>query len=665
MINGELIQAHHLKRRAVIYIRQSTGHQVLTNQESRRMQHAMKEHAVQLGWDEQQVETVETDTAITAASTAGREAYKSLLSDIALGQVGIVLSYESARLSRNCSDWYPLLDVCAFKSCLIADRDGIYDPSEPNGRLLLGMKGILSEVELHTLRGRLIAGVQNKARRGELALALPVGLIRLEDGRVVKDPDRQVQDMIDMTFHFLLQLKSAAKVVRYFNQQGLKIPRRHRNQETVWRPASIAAVVCIARNPAYAGAFVYGKTKTIRKLDGSRPQQKRREMEDWTVMIKDRYPSYISWETFEQIQSMLSNNYAEYDRNRTRGVPRKGAALLQGLVYCGKCGHKMVVQYKGGTRYLCNYHRQQMQKSVCQFLSADPIDQKVVEAFFQALSPAELDLYDKAVQTRRNQRSQVDKAQQRELQRLRYEVEFARRQYDKVDPDNRLVASELERRWEKALRLLQQAEQAFEKQRQQHDKVVPIGISKDLREAFSSLGQSLPTFWEKDTLSRTQRKELLRCLIDKVVVYRTQKRDVIHTRIVWRGGATTDFDLLINVGSLHDLSDFDKMEKRILMLETEGRADEEIADILSAEGFRSPQKTRVLSSTVQNIRLRHGRIHRFSGPRPRRIQGFLTVPQIAQAIDVKPHWLYARTIMDPEKFPNCSCDSCILLSNQL
>jgi DNA invertase Pin-like site-specific DNA recombinase len=644
MTSSGLVQPHHTDRKAVIYIRQSTGHQVLSNVESRKMQHAMREHAQRLGWPDSRIEIVEADTGVSAQSTAGRDGYKNLLSEVALGHVGLVLSYESARLSRNCSDWYPLLDVCAFKSCLIADRDGVYDPGTPNGRLLLGMKGILSEVELHTIRGRLIAGVQNKARRGELALALPAGLVRLEDGRAVKDPNLQVQHAIELVFRSFLEMKSGAKVVGHFNEHGLRIPRRHRNEETVWQPASIAAVVAILKNPAYAGAFVYGKTQTVRKLDGdqgrARPQQRRREMNEWSVIVKDRYPAYISWQTFEQIQAMLRDNHAEYDRNKTRGVPREGDALLQGLTYCGACGHKMVVQYKGGARYLCNYHRQQRRMPVCQYLPADAIDRVVVEAFFQALAPAELDVYEQAMQSRRAQWSEVEIAQERELQRLHYEANLARRQYDRTDPDNRLVAGELERRWEIALGALHEAEQRTETARQDRDKVVAIHLPRELRAAFSSLGESLPRLWDQPALGRAQRKALLRCLIDKVILRRLEHRDHVHTRIVWRGGEVTELDVVVTIRSVRDLSGFEQMEARILELEASGQPDEQIARLLTEDGFRSPKHDVLLASTVKTLRLKHRRYHRYRGPRPRKVTGFLTVPQVAQALGVTAHWLY-------------------------
>jgi DNA invertase Pin-like site-specific DNA recombinase len=641
MSDSSLIQPHHRDRKAVIYIRQSSGHQVLANVESGRMQHAMREHAQRMGWRDDRIEVVEADTGTTATSTAGRDAYKTLLSDVALGQVGIVVSYESARLSRNCSDWYPLLDLCAYKDCLIADRDGVYDPASANGRLLLGMKGILSEVEMHTLRGRLIAGVQSKARRGELALALPAGLVRQEDGSVVKDPNLQVQHAIELILETFLTLRSASKVVRHLRDHGLRIPRRHRNAEMVWREPTAAAVVAILRNPAYAGAFVYGKTRTVRHLENgdARPRQQRRDPSAWPVVVHDRYPSYLSWETYQRIQTTLRDNYAQYDRNKSRGVPREGAALLQGLVYCGECGHKMFVQYKGGSRYLCNFLRQQTQAPVCQYLPADPIDQYVIDAFLQALSPVEVDLYEKAVQQRQHQQQEARQAQERELERLRYEVHLARRQYDRVDPDHRLVAGELERRWEAALKALHEAEEKFQRLHPVRDETTPIAIPQDLLAAFSSLGRSLPVLWRTTSLNRAQRKALLRCLIDKVVVRRTGG-DRVHTRIVWRGGAISEADVEVSVGSLRALSTWTAMEQRILELEAQGTSDETIATLLTQQGFRSPQRHTLLPSTVKTIRLQHRRIHRFRGPRPRHAAGFLTVPQLAQALGIKPHWLY-------------------------
>ena len=639
MSTTPVTQPHHLSRKAVIYIRQSTGHQVLTNTESQQLQHAMREHARHLGWPDERIEVVETDLGRSAQSTAGRDGYKALLAEVALGQVGIVLSYESTRLSRNCTDWYPLLDLCAYNQCLIADRDGVYDAATPNGRLLLGMKGIVSEVELHTLRGRLIAGVQQKAQRGDLALALPAGLVRQDDGGGVKDPDRAVQHAITLVFQTFLERRSASQVVRLLRDEGLRLPRRHRNRDTVWRLPTVAAVIAILRNPAYAGTFAYGKTQTQVPPGGGRPQQRRRPLAEWKVIMHDRYPAYVTWATFARIAAILDDNYAAYEHNRRRGVPRHGAALLQGIVYCGRCGHKMMVQYKGGNEYLCNYLRGQTHAPVCQRLPADPVDQQVVAAFFEALAPAELDLYDHALAQRCQQQQEVDRAQQYALQRLEYEADRARHRYEQVDPAYRLVAAELERRWEAALQALQEAQAQYTRVRQAPEDALRRTLSPALRETFSTVGQALPTLWHQDSLSRAQRKALLRCLIEKVVVDR-QVPDTIATRIVWRGGAVSELAVPCTVGTLRDVTGFAQMEAQILRLEAQGHSDEAIAERLTSQGLRSPQRPRVLASTVQTIRLRHGRLHRYRGPRPRRVPGFLTVSQLATALGVKAHWMY-------------------------
>jgi DNA invertase Pin-like site-specific DNA recombinase len=450
MSTTPVVQPHHLRRKAVIDIRQSTGHHVLTNLESQPLQHAMREHAYHLGWPDARIEVVETDMGRTAQSTERRDGSKALLAEVALGQVGIVLRYESTRLSRNCTDGYPLLDLCAYTQCLIADREGVYEAATPNGRLLLGMQGIVSESELHTLRGRLMAGVQQTAQRGDWALALPAGLLRQDDGGVVNAPDRAVQPAIGLVFQTFLERRSASQVVRLFRDQGLRLPRRYRHCATVWRTPTVAAVIAILRHPAYAGTFAYGKTQSQVPPGGGRPPQRRQPLCQWQVIVHDRSPASMTWETFARMQAIVDDNSATYEQNKRRGIPRQGAALLQGLVYCGRCGHKMVVQYQGGNQSRCNALRWQAQDPVCQRLRADPVDPQVVSAFFAAVAPAARDLYAHARAQRRQQQAEVDRAQHDTLPRLEQAAEQARRRYEAVDPAYRLVAAELEQRWEAA-----------------------------------------------------------------------------------------------------------------------------------------------------------------------------------------------------------------------
>jgi DNA invertase Pin-like site-specific DNA recombinase len=638
-MNATLITPTHLMRKAIIYIRQSSPHQVLSNQESLSLQYALKQRAQTLGWSAEDVDIIDADLGISGSHAEARTGYKEVLSRVALGEVGIILSYEVQRLSRNCSDWYPLLDICAYKNCLIADSDGIYDPGSPNGRLLLGLKGQLSELELHTIRMRMTAGLLNKARRGELALSLPTGLVRDERGQVCKDPNQEVQSRIALVISTFLQRKSASKVLRYFNNHDIRLPRRDRFGDLVWKKPTVAAILFILKNPAYAGAFVYGRSRTTRDPSG-KATVKRLSMDEWKICVKDKYPAYIDWESFEKIQAMLADNYAEYQRNMSRGVPRPGAALLHGLVCCGECGHKMLVQYKDGTRYICNYLRQQHGVPVCQNIPGDPIDAQVVAAFFEVLSQAELDAYAQAVAAQKESDEKVNQAQRQQIERLRYEAALAERQFNRVDPDNRLVAAELERRWEVALRTLKQAEETCARQQQEQERA-PI-LPVELQEAFAAIGQRLPDLWESDVLSRENKKALLRCLIDKVVIHR-KIPEVVHTRIVWRGGDVTAMDIPVPVGSFADLSKAEEMENIILQLSRQGESDEAIAENLTALGYRSPLKTdRVLPSTVRGVRLKHKIFQVRSQSHPRRVPGHLTLPQVADALNLTPHWIYDR-----------------------
>jgi excisionase family DNA binding protein len=639
MSTSDLIKPFHLGRLAIIYIRQSSPHQALTNQESTRLQYALKQRALELGWHEDRIRIIDEDQGRTASTTEGRHGLKELVTLITLEHVGIIFSTEVTRLSRNCSDWYPLLDVCGFRNCLIADRDGIHDPSTIDGRLLLGLKGQISELELHTIRGRLTAGLLNKARRGELALALPVGLIRDPLDRVVKHPDVEVQARIALIFRTFLRVRSATQVVRSFNDDGLLIPRKDDLGDIAWRRPTVPAICSTLENPAYAGAFVYGRTRSVLKAGSTHEHtQVRLPMAEWKIRINDKYPAYIDWATFEAIQAMLRDNCSEYDRNKTRGVPRPGKALLHGIVYCGECGHQSVVQYKPKTHYICNFLRQQYQVPVCQYLPADPIDDLVVRSFFEALSPAELDLYDEAAAAIRHEAEAVDRARREQIERLRYQARLAERQFARTDPENRLVAAELERRWEATLRELQQAEASYQRALQDQG---PTTIPPELRRGLEQVGRNLPELWGQDRLTRPQKKSLLRCLIDKVVIRRTAP-DSVEVRMVWRGGDTTTARIPVTVNALARLSSAPEMEETILSMARQGKTDREIAEHLTEQGHRSPKGPIVLTSTVQIIRLRHRILVKRSQSHPRHIPGHLTVSQVAERLQVSKHWVYDR-----------------------
>jgi DNA invertase Pin-like site-specific DNA recombinase len=647
MRSSELVTPQHLARKAVIYVRQSTPNQVLTNRESLKLQYALKKRAGELGWRADDVEVIDSDLGFTASEATNREGFKDLTARVTLGRVGIVLSSEVTRLSRNCSDWYPLLDICGYKGTLIADHDGVYDPATVNGRLVLGLKGTLSEMELHAISSRMRAGILSKAERGELGLKLPTGLARDDQGIVHKDPNLEIQGRISFIFESFLKLRSANKVLLFFNEGGLLVPRLDRFGDIVWKKPTIETITSILKNPAYAGAFVYGRNShtTTRGPNGTVVRVKRLPMEKWRILVKDKYPAYVDWETFERIQTMLQDNHAEYERKMSRGVPREGRALLAGLLYCGECSHKMEVRYPEAPRYFCAALKRRFGGRPCQNIPAGPVDERVGEAFLEAISPVELDLYEKAMAVRREMADDAEHARQQQLERLRYQAELARRRFERADPDNRLVAAELERRWEEALRELRRAEEdAGRRAAEREDSSVPAKLTEELKAVFRDIGRRLPEVWDGDLLSRSKKKALLRCLIEKVVLRRLAP-DTIQTRIVWKGGLSTTFEVSTTVGAFSDLSGAEEMERLVVELFEEGKTDRQIARRLTELGHRSPQRKHVVRSTVQTIRHRHGLIRGARGKgssREHHVPGSLTLPEVARKLEVPKAWMYNR-----------------------
>lgn len=631
-MHPDLITPAHLSRHALIYVRQSTPHQVLSNQESLRLQYALRQRAVELGWHEADVEVIDQDLGESGTTAANRSGFKELLARVGLGEVGIVLSYEVTRLTRNCSDWYPLLDLCGYRHCLIADRDGVYDPSTGNGRLLLGLKGTISEVEMHTLRGRLTAGLLAKAGRGDLALPLPVGLERDPTGVVVITPDREVEDRIRLVFSTFLERRSAQAVLRVLLARHLALPRREGPQGGLcWRAPTKNAICRILRQPAYAGAFVYGRTAATRPPDGSRARVRTRPRAEWRVVVRDRFPAYISWQTHEAIVATLQDNHADYRRKGTRGVPRGGAALLHGLVHCGICGRKMTVQYHNRARYICRSLEHDRGLPRCQNVLAAPVDALVSSAFLEAVAPAEADAFERAEATRRENEAALGRAAAQQVERLRYRALLAERQFDKVDPDNRLVAAELERCWEAALSELRAAEAALAAQERACREPRAAETSNDaasstLRMQLLEIQQTLPPLWADPGLVPAQRKGLLRCLVEKVVLERTAA-DRVNVRIVWCGDDWSDLVADTGGHALRELSGIAEIERCVAEMARSGIADTEIAAALNERGHRLAHGRPVLASTVRKLRLAQG-----IGYRPelrRRVEGALTLPQLA------------------------------------
>jgi DNA invertase Pin-like site-specific DNA recombinase len=639
-MRSELIQPTHLARKAVVYIRQSTPAQVVSNQESLRLQYALTQRARELGWREADVDVIDADLGLSGASAVHRHGFKELTARVSLSEVGLILSVDVTRLARNCTDWYPLLDICGLRNCLIADRDGVYDPGSANGRLLLGLKGTISELELHILRSRLTAGLLAKAARGDLAVTLPVGLTRVSGDLVVKDADVEVQERLKLVFQSFLRLRTASKVMRMLNARGLDLPRRDHHGDLRWARATVAAVTTILTNPAYAGAFVYGRRRAsaITSRNGT-AMKRRRPMQEWRFVVKDRYPAYIDWATYEKIRSLISDNRADYMRNKTKGSPRDGELLLHGIVWCARCGHKMFVRYKGGGEYVCNHLRTQQAAPVCQHVRAAAVDQGVAQAFLAALAPAEIEALSQAHRTRQQTERALRTAAEQQVERKRYQAALAQRQYDKVDPDNRLVAGELERRWEATLIDLRAAEEALARQREQASDM-PLDGRVDGN--IVALSGRLSQLWHAPTTHDAQRKALLRCLVDKVMLDRGE-HDVATVRVVWRGGAVSQLTIKRAVGRLEALTRGAEMRERVIALARTDIPDEEIAARLTDEGHRSPScAERVLPATIRRIRQQAGLGPRTPRSRWRHTSDLLGVQALARRLNIPTKWLYGQ-----------------------
>lgn len=631
------VQASHLSRLAVVYVRQSNPQQPINHQESLRLQYKLVDRARACGWGPERVRVIDADLGLSGRSADSRPGFQEMVSLVNLGQVGVLLAYDVTRLARNCTDWYQLLDLCGYRGCLVADQDGVYDPGLPNGRLILGLKGLIAELELHTLRRRMTDGLLQKARRGELAQRLPVGLERDALGRVAKAPDQEVQARVALVFERFLGLGTLSQVVRFLNQRGLQLPRRDRFGDVVWRTATTTAVHSMLLNPAYAGAFVRGRRRTT--LRAGKRLARWVDRAEWPICVQGAYPAYIDWETFETIQAMLHDNHADYLGKLSRGAPRSGKGLLSGLLCCGECGHKLRVHYRSEVYYSCDFLRNKYGVGQrCQRVAAAAVDRHVAERFLEALAPAEFEAFTRACALLRQEGEQERQARLQQLDRLRYQAQLAERQFQRTDPDNRLVAAELERRWEAALRALKEAEETW--QREAAAAPGPEGLDADTARAFQQGAGQIGRLWQEGRLPAAQQKALLRCLIDKVVV-RREGSDAAEVRVVWRGGATSTAVIPVPASSWARLSCTAQVEEGVVRLAGEGKSDQEIAAALTRQGLRSPRNAGVSVDAVRRIRKRRGVVR----PRPsgaKSVAGYLTVAQLAARLGIPSNQIYDR-----------------------
>ncbi len=624
------VQAQHLKRNAYLYVRQSTLRQVLENTESTKRQYDLRERAVALGWRLDQVVVIDSDLGHSGASAVDREGFQRLVSEVGLGRAGIVMGLEVSRLARNSADWHRLLEICALADTLILDEDGVYDPAHFNDRLLLGLKGTMSEAELHLLRARLRGGLLNKARRGELEMRLPIGFDYDSGGRVRLDPDARVQESIRQFFRTFRRTGSAMATVKAFRSEGLTFPHRiYRGLQTgelSWTELEHSRALWLLHHPRYTGAFCFGRTRVRKRPDGSYRHQ-RLPTQEWVALIPDAHVGYITWEEYEQNLQILRDNTQMPAAGRDRGPPREGPALLQGLAICAKCGDRMTVRYhlQGARRipdYVCQHHGIEHAEPICQQIVGGELDAAIGRLLVEVVTPVTLEVA-LAVQKELESRSEEsDQLRRQTVEQARYESDLARRRYMRCDPDNRLVADSLEAEWNQALRTQTAAQEHYDQQRQ-----AQTGLDDPQRASILALARDFPRLWNDPHTPDRERKRMARLLIADVTLLKETK---VRAQVRFNGGATHTLYLplpkpawMLRQTSATVVAEIDRL--------LEDHTDGEIAQWLNEQGLTSGDGKAFHRQMVRRLRIdyalrsRHDRLHD---------RGLMSTGELAERLNV-------------------------------
>ncbi|MBU4154508.1 MAG: recombinase family protein [Proteobacteria bacterium] len=627
------VTASHLRRDAYLYVRQSTLRQVFENTESTRRQYALRERAVALGWPIERVQVIDSDLGKSGASAADREGFQKLVGEVGMGHAGIVLGLEVSRLARNSTDWHRLLEICALTDTLILDEDGIYNPGDFNDRLLLGLKGTMSDAELHILRARLRGGILNQARRGALKTPLPVGLVYDAANHVVLDPDDQVRKSITHLFETFERTGSATATVKHFREQDLRFPRRPRSGphkgELLWEQLRHWRVLHVLHNPRYAGAFFFGRTRT-HKRPGERIEIERLPRDEWTALFTDAHPGYITWEQFEANLVCLRDNAQAHGAERRKSPPREGPALLQGLAICGICGQRMTVRYhtrkgKQCPEYVCQREGVDTAMPKCQSIPGMAIDEAIGALMVETVTPVTLEV---ALQVQAELEARADEAdslRRQRVERARHEAELARRRFMETHPGNRLVADVLEAEWNEKLRALHDAQEEVELRRAQEQP----DLDDEQRQRILALANDFPRLWNDPKTPQRERKRMARLLLEDVTLI---KCDKIHTGVRFRGGAILNLTLPLapRAWQIRQTSAEVVVEIDALLDDhTEGQ----IAGILNTRGYVSGEGLPFHAILVNRLRRDYNlktRYHRL------REAGLLTLGEVADLLGISP-----------------------------
>jgi len=590
-LSSTKIGPHQLERLAVVYVRQSSVHQVLEHRESKARQYLLGDYAVRLGWTRERVLIIDEDQGSSGTTAYERSGFQRLLTEVTMDHVGMVLGLEMSRLARSDKDWHHLLEVCAVFDTVLADQDGIYDPSDPNDRLLLGLKGTMSTLELHTMRNRLEKGGLFKAQRGELFQDLPCGYVKLESGGIALDPDDQVRAVVHLVFEKFTELGSVRAVFRYMLRHGICLgirPNGGPNRgQLEWRRPCITTLYTMLHHPFYGGAYAYGRNPVDAKRKHlGRAGRGRRwvPMEQWKVLKRDGVPAYITWDQYLRNREQLRRNGSGWEKP---GTPRQGEALLGGLAVCGQCGARMTIFYtcvhRG--RYECRKQAREGLERTCRGVRATAIDALITQQVLTALEPAALELSVRAAEDIQGERERLAQHWKQRLERARYEVRHAERCYRAVDPENRLVARTLEQKWEQTLQQQRQLEEEYDRFQQQ----MPPILSSAEKDRIQSLASDVPALWHASTTTAQDRKAIVRCLVDRVVIGVQGDTEYVDVTIHWAGGFVSQHQVIRPVAEYDQLRDFDHLAKRLRELHEAGNTSSKITEQINREGFRAPR----------------------------------------------------------------------------
>lgn len=607
------IQVQHRQKMAYVYLRQSTMAQVYHHQESTNRQYALKDRALELGWPPDQIRVLDADLGQSGAQMNNRQDFKTLVADVSLEKVGAVFALEASRLSRSCSDWHRLLEICSLTGTLIVDADGCYDPADFNDQLLLGLKGTMSQAELHFIRARLQGGKRNKAQRGELRFPLPVGLVYGDEpGSVLLDPDIEVQNAVRLIFAIFRQTGSAYGVVAYFSDRNLSFPRRAYggvwNGKLIWSKLTHGRVIGVLGNPSYAGAYVFGRYRGVKSISTEglvQARVQRQPMDSWLVLIQQHHPGYISWDDYLENQQMLEKNQTNTPEQCSSGAAREGRALLQGLLLCAHCGRRLSPRYTGNGGiypvYDCTRRKEDARYSAeCVTIQADLVDQALGHRILEILRPEQVEIALRAVKELESRSHAIDQQWRMRIERLEYQAQLAQRRYEQVDPSNRLVAGTLEGRWNDALVELKSAQEELHRVRQQQG----LELTEEQKAQMRALAEDLPKLWKSPTTSAQDRKRMLRLLIKDITVekQRAERKAVLHIR--WQGGAVEDMPIDLPLAAPDRVRCPETLVNRVRSLAAT-MTDAQITATLTQEGLRSAKGKPFTSSMIKWMRYRY------------------------------------------------------------